>query len=70
MAEHIFSFVKGCGRDDQEQWVFCVDKNGNITQGATSIYADGFAIYGLTELAKATGSQEASSAMRRGTVWK
>jgi N-acylglucosamine 2-epimerase len=30
-----------------------------VLQGATSIYADGFAIYGLTELARATGSQEA-----------
>lgn len=59
VAEHIFNFVKGCGRDDQGQWVFCVDNDGNVTQGATSIYADGFAIYGLTELAKATGSQEA-----------
>jgi N-acylglucosamine 2-epimerase len=27
-------------------------------QGATSIYVDGFAIYGLTELARATGDQE------------
>ncbi len=59
VAEHIFNFVKSCGRDDQGQWVFCVDKDGSITQGSTSIYADGFAIYGLTELAKATGSREA-----------
>ncbi len=59
VALQIFNFVKGCGRDAQGQWLFCVDKSGNILQGATSIYADGFAIYGLTELAKATGSREA-----------
>lgn len=58
VARHIFNFVKGCGRDEQGQWVFCVSKEGRIIQGATSIYADGFAIYGLTELAKATGDQE------------
>jgi N-acylglucosamine 2-epimerase len=59
VAGHIFDFVKDCGRDNDGQWVFSVDKNGAVLQGATSIYADGFAIYGLTELAKATGSSEA-----------
>jgi len=58
VARHIFNFAKQYGRDEKGQWVFCVDKEGNILQGATSIYADGFAIYGLTELAKATGDQE------------
>jgi N-acylglucosamine 2-epimerase len=59
IAGHIFDFVKGCGRDSGGRWVFCVDKNGEVLQGATSIYADGFAIYGLAELAKATGNSEA-----------
>ena len=58
-ARHIFEFVKKYGRDEAGQWVFAVDKNGHTLQGATSIYADGFAIYGLTELARATGDQEA-----------
>jgi N-acylglucosamine 2-epimerase len=58
-ARHIFEFVKRYGRDSQGRWVFAVDAHGNILQGATSIYADGFAIYGLTEFARATGSQEA-----------
>ncbi len=58
VARHIFDFVKRYGRDEQGQWVFCVDKSGRILQGATSIYADGFALYGLTELARATGDQE------------
>jgi len=58
IARHIYHFVKRYGRDEQGQWVFCVNKDGQILQGATSIYADGFAIYGLTELARATGDQE------------
>ena len=57
-ARHIFDFVKRYGRDEQGRWVFAVDKDGNILQGATSIYADGFAIYGLTELARAIGTSQ------------
>lgn len=57
VARHIFAFVKKYGRDDQGRWVFAVDKKGEILEGATSIYADGFAIYGLTELARATGDR-------------
>jgi len=58
-AQHIFEFAKRYGRDNQGRWVFAVDAQGNVLQGTTSIYADGFAIYGLTEFARATGSQEA-----------
>jgi N-acylglucosamine 2-epimerase len=58
-AWHIFNFAKQHGRDDKGRWVFAVDASGKVLQGATSIYADGFAIYGLTELARATGDQEA-----------
>jgi N-acylglucosamine 2-epimerase len=58
VARHIYDFVRQYGRDDHGQWVFCVSKEGHIRQGATSIYADGFAIYGLTELGRATGDQE------------
>ena len=58
VARHIFDFARRHGRDEQGQWVFCVDQNGRVLQGATSIYADGFALYGLTELARATDDQE------------
>lgn len=60
-AAHIFDFAKKHGRDDAGSWVFAVDKEGKVLQGATSIYADGFAIYGLTEFAKASGNQEAAA---------
>jgi N-acylglucosamine 2-epimerase len=59
VALHIYNFVKKYGRDEKGQWVFLVDKEGQPLQGATSIYADGFAIYGLTELARATVNPEA-----------
>ena len=58
VARHIFEFVRKYGRDDQGRWVFAVNKNGEILEGAISIYADGFAIYGLTELARAIGEQD------------
>jgi N-acylglucosamine 2-epimerase len=59
VAEQIFSFVKKYGRDEKGNWLFLVSKEGKPLQGATSIYTDGFAIYGFTEFARATGSQEA-----------
>ena len=58
VARHIFDFAKQYGRDDEGRWVFAVDQQGAVLEGATSIYADGFAIYGLTKLARATGDQE------------
>ena len=57
VAWHIYDFVRRYGRDERGHWVFAVDKRGKVLQGANSIYADGFAIYGLTELARATGDQ-------------
>ena len=59
VARHIFEFAKRYGRDKDGRWVFAVDEQGSVLQGATSIYADGFAIYGLTELARATGDPQA-----------
>lgn len=59
VARHIFNFARQFGRDAEGRWVFAVDKNGRVLQGANSIYADGFAIYGLTEFARASGDQRA-----------
>jgi len=58
-AEQIFAFVKKYGRDEQGNWLFLVSQDGQPLQGATSIYADGFAIYGFTEFAHAIGNPEA-----------
>jgi N-acylglucosamine 2-epimerase len=59
VAQHIFDFVRKHGRDEKGQWLFSVSKDGAPLQGATSIFSDGFAIYAFTELAKASGDQEA-----------
>lgn len=64
-ATHIFNFIKRCGRNAHGDWFYLVDKHGApLFDGATTIYADGFAIYGLTEFAKASGSQEAIAIAR------
>lgn len=59
-ATHIFNFIKRYGRNDKGEWYFCLDQDGKpLFDGATSIYCDGFAIYGFTEFARATSNQEA-----------
>ena len=58
IALHIYDFASKHGRDEKGQWMFSVDKNGKPLQGATSIYADGFAIAGLIELVRATGKPD------------
>lgn len=58
-AEQIFEFVTRFGRDEQGDWQFLVSQDGRTIRGATSIYADAFAIYGFTEFARATGNQQA-----------
>ena len=65
VARHIFAFVKKYGRDEQGRWLFAVNKKGEVLEGATSIFTDGFAIYGLTELARATGDQAVISLARQ-----
>ena len=64
-ATHIFNFIKQAGCNDKGQWYFCLDETGKpLFDGATSIYCDGFAIYGFTEFARATGNQEAINLAR------
>ncbi|NOX63968.1 MAG: hypothetical protein GXP42_18805 [Chloroflexi bacterium] len=59
VARQITTFVCKHGRDELGRWVFAVDRQGNVREGAISIYSDGFAIYGLTEFARAAGDQQA-----------
>ena len=59
-ATQIFNFITRCGRNDKGEWLFCLTRDGKpLHDGATTIYADGFAIYAFTEYAKATGNQDA-----------
>ncbi len=59
VADGIFRFVSAHGRDGNGHWVFALTREGGPHTGATSIYADGFALLGLTEYVRATGSEEA-----------
>ena len=52
-ATHIFNFIKRNGRNDQGEWYFCLDQDGKpLFDRATSIYCDGFAMYGFAEYAQ------------------
>ena len=54
-ARDIFDFVARHGRDDTGRWCFRVSPDGRILTGPTSIYTEGFAILGMTELYRAGG---------------
>jgi N-acylglucosamine 2-epimerase len=66
VAAQIFDFIKRYGRNDRGEWYFCLDQDGKpLFNGATSIYCDGFAIYGLAEYARATNNREAIDLARQ-----
>lgn len=52
-ARHIAEFSIRHAWDGQH-WALLLDREGNVLRGYESIYADGFAVYGLVELFKAT----------------
>lgn len=58
-ARHIHDYLAQHGRDDQGRWVYRLDKNGRILERDTSIYADGFVLYGMGEYYAATGNRAA-----------
>jgi len=53
-AENSVRFLLAHGRDDQGRWVYKTDREGRVLEGATSIYSDCFAVYGLSEYYRAT----------------
>ncbi len=59
LAENIQKFATRYGWDEQlGGWRLRVGYDGRVLQGCESIYVDAFAMYGLTELAKASGREE------------
>lgn len=54
-ARDIFEFAAAHGRDAEGRWCFRVSPDGRMLTGPSSIYTDGFAIIGLSELYRATG---------------
>ena len=65
IARGIYKFVTTHGPLDDGHWPLLLDGDGMILQGYSSLYVDGFALYGLAELLRATGDEEvADHAMR------
>ncbi len=58
VARGIYDFVSEHGRNESGEWNYWLTADGDVVEGPTSIYSDGFAIMGMTEFARATGEQE------------
>jgi len=58
VAENSVRFLLEHGRDDQGRWVYHTDRVGQVIEGATSIYTDCFAVYGLSEYYRAVKEAE------------
>ena len=63
-AHRTARFLLQHGMDENGAWLFRVTRRGEPVLGAESIYVDGFALYGLTEYARATGDEKAVKAAR------
>ncbi len=48
------------GRCPDGRWAFILHRDGSLAEGPRSIYVDAFAMYGLTEYARATGDTRAT----------
>ncbi|HNT36966.1 MAG TPA: AGE family epimerase/isomerase, partial [bacterium] len=59
IARDLFDFCRRHGRDSEGRWCYRLSPQGEILDGPISIYADGFAIYGLCEYYKATQDERA-----------
>lgn len=58
VARNIYEFVAKYGRNEDGDWNYWLTADGEVVEGPTSIYSDGFAIMGMTEFARTTGEQE------------
>lgn len=52
-ARATIDFLLRHGRDAQGRWVYRTSREGEVIEGATSIYADCFVVYGLGEYCRA-----------------
>jgi N-acylglucosamine 2-epimerase len=53
VAKNSVRFLLEHGRDDQGRWIYHTDRAGKVIEGATSIYTDCLAVYGLSEYYRA-----------------
>lgn len=68
-AERGADFLLRHGRDGEGRWVYQMTRTGEVVEGAISIYADCFAIYGLSELYRANGDARLLEAALR-SFWR
>jgi len=54
VARGIYEFVTAHGPLPDDHWPLLLDGEGKVLRGYDSLYVDGFAVYGLTELWRAT----------------
>ncbi len=64
IATNIFQLIDKFGRDENGQWVFRISNQGEILEGPTSIFVDGFIIIGLIELYKANPDDKSKSLLQ------
>ncbi len=64
-ARNSVRFLLAHGRDDRGRWVYRTDREGRVMEGATSIYADCFAIYGFSEYYRATRDEAVLAVARQ-----
>jgi len=57
-ARETIEFLLQHGRDEQGRWVYHTTRDGQILEGATSIYSDCFVVYGLSEYCRAVPDPE------------
>ncbi|MAE64845.1 MAG: hypothetical protein CMJ18_11305 [Phycisphaeraceae bacterium] len=66
IARHIYRFCAEHGWDDDvDGWVLLLSGDGEVKRGCDSIYVDGFAMYGLAALARATDDPEVVALARK-----
>ena len=61
VAENSVRFLLAHGRDEQGRWVYHTDRAGKVLEGATSIYTDCLAVYGLSEYYRAVKDEKVLS---------
>ncbi|MEX2445605.1 MAG: AGE family epimerase/isomerase [Alkalispirochaeta sp.] len=58
IARGIYEFITAHGPLESGHWPLLLSGDGEVQKGYESIYVDGFALYGLAELYRATGDPE------------
>jgi N-acylglucosamine 2-epimerase len=65
LARKTIEFLLARARDEQGRFVYRTTREGRILEGATSIYADCFVVYGLSEYCRAVRDEELLAAARQ-----